>query len=96
MEKYINDETMEYIGILAKLELSNEEREQAKRDMKEMLQYFDKLAEVNTADVEPMSHVFEVHNFFREDVVTNGDNKEDLLRNAPMQKDGMYQVPKTI
>lgn len=96
MEKYINDDTMEYIGILAKLELSNEEKEQAKRDIEKMLQYFDKLAEVNTVDVEPMSHVFEVHNFFREDVVTNRDNKGDLLSNAPMQKEGMYQVPKII
>ena len=96
MKREISDETMEYIGILAKLELSEEEREQAKADMEEMLQYFDKLAEVNTGGVEPMSHVFAVNNFFREDVVTNGEHKEELLKNAPIQKDGMYQVPKTI
>lgn len=96
MKRDISDETIEYVGILAKLELSSEEREQAKQDMVQMLQYFDKLAEVNTEDIEPMSHVFDVHNFFREDVVTNGDNKEAMLQNAPAQKDGMYQVPKTI
>ena len=96
MKRCLNDETMEYIGILTKLELSYEEKEQAKKDMEEMLQYFDKLAEVNTDDVEPMSHVFDVYNFFREDVVTNGENKAELLKNAPIQKDGMYQVPKTI
>lgn len=96
MKRDISDETIEYVGILAKLELSSEEREQAKQDMTQMLQYFDKLAEVNTEDIEPMSHVFDVHNFFREDVVTNGDNKEAMLQNAPAQKDGMYQVPKTI
>ena len=96
MKRDISDETIEYVGILAKLELSSEEREHAKQDMTQMLQYFDKLAEVNTEDIEPMSHVFDVHNFFREDVVTNGDNKEAMLQNAPAQKDGMYQVPKTI
>lgn len=96
MKRDISDETIEYVGILAKLELSPEEREQAKQDMAKMLRYFDKLAEANTEDIEPMSHVFDVHNFFREDVVTNGDNKEAMLQNAPAQKDGMYQVPKTI
>lgn len=96
MKRCIDNETMEYIGILAKLELSDEEKEQAKKDMGDMLQYFDKLAEVNTESIAPMSHVFDVNNFFREDVVTNGDNKEELLRNAPVELDGMYQVPKTI
>lgn len=96
MKKDISDDTIEYVGILAMLELSAEERKQAKQDMEEMLQYFDKLAEVNTDDIEPMSHVFDVHNFLREDLVTNGDNRELMLQNAPMQKDGMYQVPKTI
>ena len=96
MANIISDETIEYVGILAKLELSEEEKEQAKADMGKMLDYIDKLNELDTSGVEPMSHVFPVHNVFREDVVTNGDDRDNMLANAPEERDGQYQVPKTV
>lgn len=96
MANVIDDATIDYVGILAKLELSDEEREQAKKDMASMLDYIDKLGELDTTDVEPMSHVFPVRNVFREDVVTNDDVREELLSNAPAEKDGMFVVPQTF
>lgn len=96
MANIISDETIEYVGILAKLELSDEEKEQAKKDIGRMLDYVDKLNELDTSGVEPMSHVFPVHNVFREDVVTNGDDHENMLKNAPAVKDGYWKVPKTV
>ncbi|WP_099466516.1 Asp-tRNA(Asn)/Glu-tRNA(Gln) amidotransferase subunit GatC [Konateibacter massiliensis] len=96
MANVITDETIEYVGILAKLELSEEEKEQAKKDMTNMLNYIDMLNELNTEGVEPMSHVFPVHNVFREDVIVNGDDREKILANAPQKKDGSFQVPKTV
>lgn len=96
LRNVISDETMEYVGILAKLELSPEEAEAAKKDMADMLDYIDKLNELDTTGIEPMSHVFPVHNVFREDVVTNGDGSEATLANAPVKKDGGFKVPKTI
>lgn len=96
MANMITDETIEYVSILAKLELSEEEREQAKKDMGRMLDYIDKLGELDTEGVEPMSHVFPVQNVFREDIITNSDIREQLLSNAPEQKDGMFMVPKTF
>lgn len=96
MANQINDETIEYVGILAKLELSPEEKEQAKKDMNNMLDYIDKLNELDTANVEPMPHVFSIHNVFREDQVENGDKREQILENAPEQKDSMFKVPKTV
>ena len=96
MANVISDETMEYVGILAKLELSDAEKEAAKKDMESMLDYIDKLNELDTSNVEPMSHVFPVQNVFREDVVTNGDNHEAMLANAPEVKEGQYKVPKTV
>ena len=53
MANKISDETIEYVGILAKLELSDQEKEQARRDMGRMLDYIDKLGELDTTDVEP-------------------------------------------
>lgn len=96
MANIISDETIEYVGILAKLELSEEEKEKAKKDMGSMLDYIDKLNELDTTGVEPMSHVFPVQNVFREDVVVNGDNRENILKNAPEEKDGSFVVPKTV
>ena len=96
MANHISDETIEYVGILAKLELNEEEKEQAKKDMGNMLDYIDMLNELDTEGVEPMSHVFPVHNVFREDVVVNGDDRENMLKNAPQKKEGTYMVPKTF
>lgn len=96
MANVISDETIEYVGILAKLELSDKEKEEAKKDMGRMLDYVDKLNELDTDGVEPMSHVFPVQNVFRDDVVTNGDDSENMLKNAPAERDNMYEVPKTV
>ena len=84
------------MGILAKLELSEKEKKQAKSDMGRMLDYIDKLGELDTTGVEPMSHVFPVQNVFREDVVTNGNQREQMLSNAIQEKDGMFMAPRTF
>lgn len=96
MANVIDDATIDYVGILAKLELSDEEKEQAKKDMANMLDHIDKLNELDTTGVEPMSHVFPVENVMREDVVTNGDGSEDTLANAPERRDTTFVVPKTV
>lgn len=96
MANVISDETIDYVGILAKLDLSKEQKEQAKKDMGRMLDYIDKLNELDTEGVEPMSHVFPVNNVFREDVVTNGDDRVNIIQNAPEEKDGMFMVPRTV
>jgi aspartyl-tRNA(Asn)/glutamyl-tRNA(Gln) amidotransferase subunit C len=64
--------------------------------MARMLDHIDKLSELDTTGVEPMSHVFPVNNVFREDVVTNGDDSENILSNAPESKDSAFVVPKTV
>lgn len=96
MANKILDETIEYVGILAKLELSEQEKKDAKADMEKMLDYIDTLNELDTDGVTPMSHVFPVQNVFREDIVENGDGSEDTLKNAPLRKDNCFKVPKTI
>jgi aspartyl-tRNA(Asn)/glutamyl-tRNA(Gln) amidotransferase subunit C len=96
MTNQISEETIEYVGILAKLELSPEEKEAARKDMGSMLDYIDKLNELDTEGVEPMSHVFPVQNVFREDEVRNGDIRTEILKNAPGEKNGMFKVPKIV
>ena len=96
MAKIIDDETIENVCILAKLSLGEEAKAKAKQDMQKMLDYVEKLDELDTDGVEPLSHIFGDENVFRGDVVTNGDGSEATLKNAPEQKDGGFKVPKTI
>ena len=64
--------------------------------MEEMLDYIDKLGELDTSSVEPLSHVFPVHNVFREDEVNEHDGRENTLANAPERNGDSFVVPKTI
>lgn len=96
MQEKITYDMIEYISILAKLDLSKEEKEEAKKDMEQMLSYVNQLKELDTEGVEPMSHIFPIYNAFREDVVLNGNQKDEILKNAPKQKNGSFLVPKTI
>ncbi len=97
MAEKITDETIEYVGILAQLELSDEEKEQAKADMTRMLSYFDRMNQLDTEGVEPLSHIFPVTNVFREDEVTGTDIHEEILSGAPGGvKDGGFKVPRAV
>lgn len=92
----IDDATMDNVEILAKLALSPEERKKAMEEMEKILTYVEKLNELDTDQAEPLVHILSEVNVFREDVVTNGDGREESLANAPRSKDGQYVVPKTV
>ena len=88
-EHKISDEVMANTELLAKLALTDEEREK-------FLGYVDKLNELDTEGVEPLISLFPVENVFREDKVVNGDMRDELVDLAPRKKDGQYLVPKTV
>ena len=96
MTHIIDDEILDNVCTLAQLNLSPKEREGAKAEMQKMLDFVEKLEELDTEGVEPMSHVFPLRNVFREDEVINADSREQILANAPEQKDGAFKVPRTI
>ena len=95
-ERKIDEATMDNVEILAKLAVTPQERQKAMDEMEKILTYVEKLNELDTDGIEPMSHVFPVKNVFREDVVTNGDGSAETLANAPLEKDQSFKVPKTI
>lgn len=96
MAEKLSMDTIEDIAILAKLELSEKEAEKAMEEMQKMLDYVEKLNELDTSKVEPMSHIFSVSNVFREDVVTGTNMRDAILEGAPHKKDGQYEIPRTI
>ena len=96
MKKISWDETMEYLEILSQISLTEEEKQETAGELKKILAYMEKLEELDTDGVEPMSHVFPVQNVFREDIVEREDQWEALLENAPQKKEGQYLVAKTV
>lgn len=95
-ERRITDDVMENVEILAKLTLEPEEREAVVEKLEEILDYVEKLNELDTDGVEPLVYISDQQNVFREDVVTGVDGREALMANAPRQKEQQLQVPRTI
>lgn len=82
--------------ILAKLKIEPSEREKTMREMEKLLGYAEKLNEVDTEGVLPLSHGEPGEITLREDSVTNFDGKEQTLANVPEQREGCPVVPKTV
>jgi aspartyl-tRNA(Asn)/glutamyl-tRNA(Gln) amidotransferase subunit C len=92
----IKEETVDYVAALAKLFISEDEKQKVAKDLNNILDYIQTMNGLDTEGVEPMSHVLPIKNVFREDEVTNGERREELLVNAPKRIDGSFAVPKTV
>jgi aspartyl-tRNA(Asn)/glutamyl-tRNA(Gln) amidotransferase subunit C len=84
------------IALLARLRLLPEELNQLTVELQSILQYMDKLRELDTSEVEPFTHVVDTSNALREDVVTNTSDPDRMLSNAPAKAKTFFKVPKII
>lgn len=96
MGRRIDDAAMDNVELLAKLTLEPQEREKIRGEIEHILEYVEKLNELDTDTTEPLVHILPEINVFREDEETNGDGLADTLANAPKSKDGQFMVPKTF
>lgn len=92
----ITDDLIQYIGELSRLELSEEEKEGAKKDLTDILNYMDKLNELDTTGVKEMTHPFDEVNRFRNLDPINEDQRDAMLQNAPGSKGDYFKVFKTV
>ena len=92
----ISAEEVEGVALLARLRLTAEEKSQLILQLDAILEYMDKLNQLNTAEVEPFTHATETTSALREDAVTNQPNPEALLANAPARDGKFFKVPKII
>jgi aspartyl-tRNA(Asn)/glutamyl-tRNA(Gln) amidotransferase subunit C len=90
----IND--VEHIAELARLKFTEKELESFTSQLNEILTYMDKLNELDTESIEPLSHPVEGSNVFREDKVKPGVDRDEALKNAPDKDDVFFRVPKVI
>jgi aspartyl-tRNA(Asn)/glutamyl-tRNA(Gln) amidotransferase subunit C len=83
---------VEHVAHLARLRLSAEEMEKMRTDLSAILDHIDMLKEVDVSNVAPSAQVTDLFNVMREDVVRPSLPAEDVLANAPDQRDGMFRV----
>lgn len=92
----ITDELVTYLEALGRIKLPEESRAKAQSDLQEILQYIDTLSELDTEGIEPLSHALPLTNVMRDDEVKPSIPTEDVLANAPAQKDNYFLVPRSF
>ncbi|MCB0476574.1 MAG: Asp-tRNA(Asn)/Glu-tRNA(Gln) amidotransferase subunit GatC [Crocinitomicaceae bacterium] len=92
----ITDEIIDQIAELAKLKFEGEQKEAIKGDLSNIVQFMDKLSEVDTDGVEPLISMVEDENDMREDVIGNEVSKEEALKNAPSKNSDYFKIPKVL
>jgi len=96
MSKEVDLQLVRHIGKLSRIELSDEEVRVFSRQLGSILEYFDKLQELDTAGVEPMAHAVEIDNVLAEDEPVRSLAPEQALANAPQRDGDFFKVPKVI
>lgn len=92
----IDKDTIRKIAHLSRLELDAKDEENLEKDLTKILDWMDKLNEIDTENVQPLIHMSEELNVLREDVVNNGIKHEDALANAPKKDSNYFRVPKFL
>ncbi len=95
-ETGIDDALIKYLEELSRLRLTPEEEDRAKEELTKILMYIEMLNELDTDNVDAMSHPFPYTNNFRDDERKESTDRELILKNAPQQKDGCFKVPTTV
>jgi aspartyl-tRNA(Asn)/glutamyl-tRNA(Gln) amidotransferase subunit C len=92
----ITKKDVEHVALLARLELSELEKEKFTEQLNAILEYADALKQLDTTNVQPTAHPLPINNVFREDAARPGITNGEALSNAPEQEDGFFKVPKIV
>lgn len=94
--KAIGIEDVEHVAMLARLELSDAEKQAMTAQLRDVLHYVEKLGELDTDDVEPTAHILPVRNVLRADELRASLDPDDVLVNAPKRTGTLFQVPRVV
>jgi len=92
----IAKDTVDHVANLARLNLSEEDKTEMTEKLNSILDYMEKLNELDTTGVEPTAHVIPIKNVFREDKVRESLSLEETLKNAPDRDGNFFRVPRII
>jgi aspartyl-tRNA(Asn)/glutamyl-tRNA(Gln) amidotransferase subunit C len=87
---------VKYVAELAKIKLTPEEANKLQLQLDNIFSFFKELENLNTDNIEPLSHVLDVKNVFREDIPRESINKKEILDLAPQKNDNFVKVPKVV
>ena len=92
----VTKKDVQHIAKLAKLKFDENEKEKLQGELNKILEYIDKLNELELGPVEPLENINETENIFREDEVEVCLTKEEALKNAPAKTENFFRVPKVL
>lgn len=92
----VNDAMVEKLANLSRLRFDESQKEGIKADLQRMIQFVEKLNELDTTGVEPLLHMSDNVNVLREDEVKGSIERKEALKNAPVQDGIFFKVPKVI
>ncbi|MDQ6844035.1 MAG: Asp-tRNA(Asn)/Glu-tRNA(Gln) amidotransferase subunit GatC [Bacteroidota bacterium] len=92
----VDDELIDKLSNLARLEFNDAEKEDIKKDLEKMIGFIDKLNELDTTGVEPLLHMSDNINVLRDDEIEGMISRQDAFKNAPLHDDQFFKVPKVI
>ncbi|MBO5908951.1 MAG: Asp-tRNA(Asn)/Glu-tRNA(Gln) amidotransferase subunit GatC [Clostridia bacterium] len=92
----ITKELVEYVANLSRIKLDDKQAEKMQLELASVIEYMEVLNKLETDDIEPLSHVFNITNVMREDIVKESFDRDELLKNAPEHTDETFVVPKTV
>jgi aspartyl-tRNA(Asn)/glutamyl-tRNA(Gln) amidotransferase subunit C len=92
----VTKKDVETVAELARLKFDESEKERMTETLNNILGYFDKLSELDTSEVEPLTHILPVENVMREDVVQPSLDQDTALANAPKHARGHFIIPRVI
>lgn len=92
----VNNDLVNNLANLARLQFNEQEKEIIKKDLQRMIEFVDKLNELDTSGVEPLMHMSDNVNILREDIVQGSITREEALKNAPDTDGVFFKVPKVI
>lgn len=92
----VNDQMVDKLANLSRLEFNESEKAEIKNDLQRMIVFVEKLNELNLDGVEPLLHMSDEVNVLREDEVKGSISRQDALKNAPDHTEEFFKVPKVI
>ena len=92
----IDEESVKHVEDLAELSLTEDEREELTDDLGSIIDYVNKLGELDTEGVEPLRHILEVQNVMRKDERRENLDQEEVFKNAPDREGSFFRVPPVI
>ncbi len=92
----VTEDLIDHLAHLARLHFTEDEKAEIEHDLERMITFVEKLQEVDTTGIEPVTHMSDEFNVLREDEVAHTISREEALKNAPVTDGVYFKVPKVI